>query len=148
MPFVDSSPPTQDASQTRSTSQARAWRRLRRSGSAWLGGALVGWFVFLALAADLLSPYQPDERHRVAAEPSARYAKFSPPSARFWLGTDENAKDVLTRVMHGSRLSLIAGGLSVLLAVLIGAPLGLAAGYFGKAVDALLMRTVDVALAF
>src|SRR5262245_51391410 len=101
--------------------RARAWRRFRRSGSAWLGGVLVGAFVFLAACANVLSSYQPDQRHRADDGENARYLKFAPPSSRFWLGTDEDAKDVLTRVMYGSRLSLVAGLLSVLLAVLAGA---------------------------
>lgn len=130
------------------TPRGRAWRKFRRSVSAWLGGTLVGLFVFLAAAANWLGPYRPEQRHRQSDEPSARYAVFAKPSARFWLGTDENAKDVLTRVVHGSRLSLVAGGLSVLLAILIGVPLGAVAGYFGRWADALLMRSVDVALAF
>src|SRR5881392_3612968 len=114
---------------SRSQPRARAWRKFRRSVSAWLGGGLVGLFVFFAITANWLARYGPEQRHRASEEATARYAVFAPPSARFWLGTDENAKDVLTRVMHG-------------------APLGAVAGYFGKWVDAILMRSVDVALAF
>lgn len=128
--------------------QARAWRKFRRSISAWLGGGLVGGFVFMAIAANWLSRYGPEQRHRASDEAGAKYAVFVQPSARFWLGTDENAKDVLTRVVYGSRLSLLAGALSVLLAIIIGAPLGAVAGYFGAWSDAILMRSVDVALAF
>ena len=84
----------------------------------------------------------------MASAGSRNYITFAPPSQRFWLGTDDNAKDVFSRVIHGSRLSLLAGGLSVLLAIGIGAPVGAVAGFFGKWLDALLMRSVDVALAF
>ena len=70
------------------------------------------------------------------------------PSAAHWLGTDALGKDVLSRVMFGSRLSLAAGCLSIVLAVALGAPLGAIAGYFGGRVDSLLMRAIDVALAF
>jgi peptide/nickel transport system permease protein len=64
------------------------------------------------------------------------------------MGTDEHQKDVLTRVIYGSRLSLLAGGLSVILAVFIGVPLGALAGYYGGVVDQWLMRSIDIALAF
>ena len=72
----------------------------------------------------------------------------SPPSSEHWLGTDENAKDVLSRTIVGARLSLLAGGLSVLVAVLIGAPAGAIAGLSRGIWDTLIMRTIDVALAF
>lgn len=108
----------------------------------------MGLFVCFAIGGNWLGRYGPEQRHRVGEGATARYAVFAQPSARFWLGTDENAKDVFTRVIHGSRLSLLAGGLSVLLAVFVGVPLGAVAGYFGNWADALLMRSVDVALAF
>lgn len=67
---------------------------------------------------------------------------------RHWLGTDPLEKDVLSRVIYGSRLSLLAGVVSISLAVAIGAPLGAIAGYFGGRIDSALMRTIDVALVF
>jgi peptide/nickel transport system permease protein len=117
----------------------RAWRRLAASRSAWIGGALVGLFVLVALSADWTAPYRPNDTASIVAEP---------PSPAHWLGTDALRKDVLSRVMVGSRLSLLAGVISILLAVAIGTPLGAAAGYFGGRTDALLMRAIDVALAF
>jgi peptide/nickel transport system permease protein len=118
---------------------ARAWRRFRASRSAWIGGLLVGGFVLVALGAHWLAPYAPNF---TASEVAA------PPSAQHWLGTDALRKDVLSRVMFGSRLSLLAGVVSIALAVSIGAPLGAVAGYFGGRTDALIMRGIDVALAF
>jgi peptide/nickel transport system permease protein len=118
---------------------SRAWRRLVASRSAWIGAAIVGLFFLVALTADWTAPYQPSFTAEDVAEP---------PSRAHWLGTDALRKDVLSRVMLGSRLSLLAGMISILLAVAIGTPLGAIAGYFGGRTDALLMRSIDVALAF
>jgi peptide/nickel transport system permease protein len=118
---------------------ARSWRRFVRSPSAWIGGALVGLFILVALSADFIAPYRPNHTADDVAQP---------PSAAHWLGTDALRKDVLSRVMFGSRLSLLAGVVSIALAISLGAPLGAIAGYFGGSVDALLMRAIDVALAF
>ncbi len=112
---------------------------------------LVALFLLFALGADFLSPYSLAHTARefdpvTGLEVGLRLNE--PASGSHWLGTDANAKDMLTRVMHGSRLSLLAGVVSILLAVSVGVPVGAVAGYFGGWVDAVLMRTVDVALAF
>jgi peptide/nickel transport system permease protein len=118
---------------------ARAWRRLAASRSAWIGAALIGLFVLVALTADWTAPYDVNHTSDKVADS---------PSPAHWLGTDALRKDVLSRVMFGSRLSLLAGVVSILLAITIGTPLGALAGYFGGRTDALLMRAIDVALAF
>ena len=112
--------------------------RLWRHRSARFGLALVVAFLVVALLAPVLAPYGPHER----------FGQNLPPSGDHWLGTDSHEYDVLTRVMYGSRLSLLAGFVSISLAVAIGAPAGTLAGYFGGFADALVMRTIDVALAF
>ena len=117
---------------------ARRWRRVRRSRAVWIGLTIVGAFVLIALLANVIAPHRADER----------YEKLAPPSATHWLGTDTNQKDVLSRVIYGSRLSLLAGGLSIVLAIALGVPIGAVAGYCGGAIDAWLMRSIDVALAF
>lgn len=114
------------------------WRRVARSRAVWIGAVVVGVFIVLALAADIIAPHGADDR----------YEKLAPPSVEHWLGTDANQKDVFSRVVFGSRLSLLAGVLSIVLAIAVGVPLGAVAGYCGGAVDAWLMRMVDVALAF
>jgi peptide/nickel transport system permease protein len=118
---------------------ARTWQRLAASRSARLGAGLIGLFLLVALTADWTAPYGANHTAGEVAQP---------PSLAHWLGTDALRKDVLSRVMFGSRLSLLAGLVSILLAVAIGAPLGAIAGYFGGRTDALLMRSIDVALAF
>lgn len=126
------------AATTTESPNARRWRRIARSRAIWIGVLIVGAFILIALLADVIAPHGADDR----------YEKLAPPSASHWLGTDTNQKDILSRVIYGSRLSLLAGGLSIVLAIGIGVPLGAVAGYSGGAVDAWLMRTVDVALAF
>ncbi len=118
---------------------ARAWHRFVQSYTAWTGIALVGTFVLVAALANVIAPYGRDETFAVQA---------APPTADHWFGTDSSRKDVLTRVMFGARLSLLAGVVSITLAIVVGTPLGAVAGYFGGRTDALLMRSIDVALAF
>lgn len=69
---------------------------------------------------------------------------LAPPSALHWMGTDSSGRDVLARLIHGTRVSLFVGTLSVVVLVLVGVTLGTVAGYFGKTLDAVLMRVVEV----
>src|SRR5688500_5025531 len=135
----DMSGPNSAGSGSDRSPAARVWLRLATSRSAWVGASLVGTFVLLALAAKVAAPYGVNEASRIAA---AR------PSPAHWLGTDALRKDVLSRVIYGARLSLLAGIVSITLAVAIGAPLGAVAGYFGGRTDSLVMRAIDVALVF
>ncbi|MBI1246375.1 ABC transporter permease subunit [bacterium] len=99
---------------------------------------MVFLFVFAAIFANAVSPYSVD----------ARFGKNLPPSWQHWLGTDSNEKDVLTRVIHGSRLSLVASITSISCAVIIGVSLGMLAGYKGGRTDMLIMRLIDIWLSF
>src|SRR5260221_3935761 len=129
---------------------ARARRRFLRNYASWLGMGLGGTFLVIALFAGVLAPYKLSERFD-ALDPERNLVvplQSAPMSSEHLFGTDEHSKDLLTRVMHGSRLSLLSGVVSILLAIVLGVPIGAAAGYFGGWVDALLMRSIDVALAF
>ena len=118
---------------------ARAWRRLLRRPSALLGLAVVLGFILLAIGAPWISPYDP-----LATSWSAiRKA----PSAQHWFGTDEIGRDVLARVVWGTRASLLAGVISVSISLGIGVPIGLAAGFLGGWVDAAISRVTDAFLA-
>jgi peptide/nickel transport system permease protein len=119
---------------------AQSWHRLRRSRTALAGLATVVVLLILALGADLLAPQSP-----IASDQSHT---FAPPSWAHPLGTDQLGRDMLSRVVHGSRISLAVGVASVLLALLVGAPLGMLAGFYGGRVDALVMRSMDLVLAF
>ena len=113
-------------------------RLIRRPASA-LGLVVVVLFVVIALAAPWVAPYDP-----LATSWSAiRKA----PTALHWMGTDENGRDVLSRVVWGARASLLAGVVSVLIAAGVGVPAGVLAGFAGGWVDAVIGRVVDAMLA-
>jgi peptide/nickel transport system permease protein len=117
-----------------------AIRRLRSSRTAVVGAAIVAALLVVALGADVLAPQSPIE--------SDQSQTFAAPSADHPLGTDQLGRDMLSRVIHGSRVSLLVGVSSVILALGIGVPLGLIAGYVGGRVDGLVMRAMDLVLAF
>jgi len=107
--------------------------------------ALVGMVVFLivaivAISAPLIAPYEPNKQDLPA--------RFTPPSVAHPFGTDEFGRDVFSRVIWGSRISLQVGVFSVVIAVALGVPLGVIAGYFGGGIGMLIMRLTDIFLAF
>ena len=115
-----------------------ALRRLIRRRAALIGLAVVVFFIAVAFAAPLVAPYDPLATDWRAVR--------KPPSALHFFGTDELGRDVLARLIWGARASLMAGLVSVSIAVGV-VPLGLVSGYLGGAVDGLLMRVVDAMLA-
>lgn len=119
---------------------AQAARRLRRSTTAVIGLAVVVGLILVAVLADVLAPQSPTA--------SDQTRTFQRPSWEHPLGTDQLGRDMLSRVIHGSRISLAVGVSSVLLALLVGVPLGLLAGYYGGRTDAAVMRVMDLILAF
>ncbi len=119
---------------------AQALRRLRRSTTALVGVAIVATLIVVAIFADVLAPQSP-----ITSDQTQTFAK---PSWAHPLGTDQLGRDMLSRVIHGSRLSLVVGVSSVLLALFVGVPLGLVAGFYGGRLDTMIMRVMDLVLAF
>jgi peptide/nickel transport system permease protein len=118
----------------------RLIRRFTRRRLALIGMVVIVVFTATALAAPWLAPYHPQ---------ATNWAKIRKPAdAQNWLGTDDLGRDVLSRVIWGARVSLLAGVLSVLLAGLAGVPMGLLAGYYRGRVDQVIMRMTDALLAF
>jgi peptide/nickel transport system permease protein len=115
-------------------------RRLGRSRGAVLGGIVLSALVLAAIAAPLLTPYEP-----LVLSPGDG---LQPPNARHWLGTDVLGRDLFTRILFGARTSLQTGLISVTIATAIGVPLGLVSGFYGGLADRLLMRLVDLMLTF
>jgi peptide/nickel transport system permease protein len=119
----------------------RALRGRRRFPPALLvGGTIVALLVVLAVLADTIAPYPFDQFHI--------RQRFSPPSLIWLAGTDEYGRDVFSRLLFGSQLSLMLGGIATLLSMAIGVPLGLFAGFRRGFADEAIMRTLDVMMAF
>jgi peptide/nickel transport system permease protein len=108
-----------------------------------IGGVLALALIAVAVLAPVLATHPAD-----AGSATHPLETLLPPSREHWFGTDAVGRDLYTRVLYGARVSLAIAAVVILLAVLIGVPLGLAAGYFGGVVDQVLMRITDVFLAF
>lgn len=116
------------------------WRRFRRNRLSVAGLAVILVIASVAVAAPLVAPYDP-----FAIDV---YNVISAPNSAHLLGTDELGRDVLSRMIWGSRISLAVGFVAVGIAITIGIIIGALAGFYGKAVDAILMRFVDIMLCF
>ncbi len=116
----------------------KVWQRWPKK--VWVGLAIVGVYVLIAILAPLLAPYDP-----LAIEPANKLAS---PTAGHWLGTDELGRDVLSRLIYATRMDLPIGFLGALLPMILGTILGALAGFFGRWVDTIVMRTADVFQAF
>lgn len=121
-------------------SRMRGLRTLVRNKSAVIGIAILLVFTFVAVAAPLLTPYDPAKQ--------ALESAFQRPSVAHPLGTDNLGRDILARIMYGGRYTLMIGILAVSLATVIGVPLGLLSGYFGGWVDMVIQRVADIMLSF
>jgi peptide/nickel transport system permease protein len=119
-----------------------AWRAFTRNPLAVLGLGIVVLLILVAVFADLLAPYSP------IAGGDLRTERLLPPSATYWFGTDDQARDIFSRIIYGSRITLFVIVLVALIATPIGLLVGTVAGYLGGWVDTVLMRTTDIFLAF
>ena len=117
----------------------RAWRKLARRPSALFGLVVVVAFVVVALGAPWIAPFDPIETSWSAIRQA--------PSAVHWFGTDDIGRDVLSRVVFGTRASLLAGVVAVSISFALGVPIGLAAGFIGGVVDGFISRLTDAFLA-
>ncbi len=118
---------------------ARAWRRLLQRKSAVFGLVVIVLFVVFALLAPFIAPYDPTQQSWGAIRKA--------PSLQHWFGTDESGRDLFSRVIFGARASLLAGVFSISIALGLGVPIGLLAGYGGKWIDAVIGRITDAMLA-
>ncbi len=117
----------------------RALAKFLANRAAVAGAVIVAVFVLLAIFAPLVAPFDPSKTNFLALR--------KPPSAVYWLGTDEIGRDILSRLIHGGIASLYAGVVSVFIALAVGMPIGLIAGWFGGWADALISRATDALLA-
>src|SRR3954470_10336216 len=124
-----------------------AFERLRRDRAAVLCAVVIVLIVLMAIFAPLFSAitgHPPN--HQYFDTGLTLDGQPRPPNSTFWLGTDDVGRDVLVRIAYGARVSLIVGVAATFLTVTIGTVVGLAAGYFGKIVDTILARLIDVML--
>jgi oligopeptide transport system permease protein len=113
-----------------------AWLRLRKNKAAMLGAVLLTLLIVVALLTPWIAPYSYQQQNLLLGA--------SPPSPEHWLGTDVLGRDQLTRIMYGSRVSLMVGFIATAVALVIGVLWGAVAGFLGGRVDAVMMRIVDV----
>lgn len=116
------------------------WRKLKSNYLAMAGGILIIVFIITAFIGPLftsLDPNMPNVQERLQG-----------PSAEFWFGTDHHGRDIFTRIIHGMSITLYIGFLSVAIGMFFGVILGIVAGYYGRRIDAVIMRIMDVLLAF
>jgi peptide/nickel transport system permease protein len=129
-------------------------RRLFQQKSAIIGLILLGLLVFSAVFAPLIAPYEPDqvligiENVEKRSPPCIHILGCPRDQPQHIMGTDGNVRDVFSRIIYGSRISLVVGITTVGFAILIGTMLGAVAGYFGGSSDNFIMRSLDVLLAF
>lgn len=130
------------------------WRRLFRRKSAVVGMVILGILILIALTAQWIAPYEPTqvllgkEKIKLRQDPCIHLLGCAADQPQHILGIDGNGRDEFTRILYGARLSLMIGLTTVTFAIVIGTVLGALAGYFGGWVDNLIMRVMDVLLAF
>lgn len=117
------------------------WQRLKRNKMAMLGLVILSIVVFAAIFAGVIADY---ETVAIAQNLGDR---LQGPSAQYWLGTDEFGRDIFARLIHGARVSLLVGVLSVGISIIIGGAMGAIAGYYGGRLDDIIMRVMDIFLA-
>ncbi|WP_257349941.1 ABC transporter permease [Pseudalkalibacillus decolorationis] len=114
--------------------------RMVRNKAALVGGLIVLFYIVIALFAPFLAPYDPfaiDLANKLQA-----------PSLEHWMGTDDKGRDILSRILYGSRLSMGVGVVAVLFGAIFGVIMGMAAGYYGGWIDSVISRVLDIMLAF
>jgi len=125
---------------TRTSLYRDAWKRLKRNKLAMFGLAIVTLLILVAIFAPFIAPYNPIDR--------VKEDSLLGPSGRYFFGTDLLGRDIFSRVIYGSRISLEVGIVAVGISVLIGLALGALSGYFGNMPDTVIMRIADIFFAF
>jgi ABC-type dipeptide/oligopeptide/nickel transport system permease subunit len=129
-----------DESRPPESARRRFLRRLRRQPLALIAMIFMAIIVLIAIFAPLIAPFDPDDNNLRDV--------LKGPSGDHWLGTDQNGRDTLSRLIFGARVSLLAAGQAVGIALLLGLIPGLLAGYFGRWVDAVIMRFAEAIMTF
>jgi peptide/nickel transport system permease protein len=123
-----------------SQSKKRLIKKILRNKQLTIGGIIFLFFITIAIFAPLIAPYDPLEQ--------VIPRRLQAPSAEHLMGTDNLGRDVFSRIVHGTRISLTVGVSSTLMGAVVGVFFGIIAGFYGKVADSIIMRVVDVQLAF
>ncbi|MDR3265694.1 MAG: ABC transporter permease, partial [Synergistaceae bacterium] len=119
--------------------QSGFWARFRKNKMAFCGAIMIMGLVVVAVLAPLIAPFPYDQQDFMAAQET--------PSAAHWFGTDEFGRDIFSRIVYASRISLEVGFIAVSIGMVVGGALGAVAGYYGRFLDNFVMRTMDILLA-
>ena len=112
---------------------------IKKTPIGFIGALFVIFLLFIAILAPYLTPYDPVIQD---------YQRFQSPNINHWLGTDSLGRDICSRIIQGTRVSMFVGLLAVTIALLLGTNLGIISGYYGGKIDTVLMRFIDILLAF
>ena len=112
---------------------------IKKTPIGFIGAVFVIFLLFIAILAPYLTPYDPVIQD---------YQRFQSPNINHWLGTDSLGRDICSRIIQGTRVSMFVGLLAVTIALFLGTNLGILSGYYGGKIDTVLMRFIDVLLAF
>lgn len=127
------------AEERRAKQGNRVWRRLKSERKAFVGLFIVGLLAVIGVVAPIVAPYDPD---------ADDFGLFQSPSLEHPMGTDSFGRDLFSRILIGTRVSLSIGVLAALSAMIVGVSLGLVSGYYGGWIDSLIMRFIDLLWAF
>lgn len=129
-----------DKKYSKSSLYKDAWKRLVRNKLAMIGLAIVIFMAIIAIFAPYIAPYNPNERIKEVSQKG--------PSMQHWFGTDILGRDIFSRVLYGTRISMLVGVVAVAISLVIGLFLGALSGFFGGISDAVIMRIADIFFAF
>lgn len=116
------------------------YKKLKKNKAAMVGGFFILFFIVIAIIGPFFTPFEPNAPNVMN--------KLQPPSADHWFGTDHQGRDIFSRIIHGMSLTLFVGFASVFLGSTVGVLIGLLSGYYGGRIDSIIMRIMDVLLAF
>lgn len=116
------------------------YKKFRKNKAAMVGGFLILFFILVAIIGPYFTPYEPNIQNHAN--------KLASPSVEHFFGTDHHGRDIFSRIIHGMSITLYVGFFSVIIGAAIGIFLGIVSGYYGGKLDTVIMRTMDILLAF
>ncbi|MFB4163539.1 ABC transporter permease [Alteribacillus sp. JSM 102045] len=137
---INPSPSPESEKEESASILKETWYGFKKNRLALVGACIVFLFILLGILANVIAPEGINEQKSAD--------RLLPPSSKYWLGTDDFGRDILSRILHGAKLSLTVGFFAVAGSVVIGTFFGIIAGYYGRWLDSIISRTFDIMLAF